>query len=52
MYELGKQLRGGKSGDGALVLEKLMNASFDDNDCDVIPPHLFSLTNTPKIGAS
>ena len=52
MYELGQELRGGKFGDGALVLEQLMNAPFDDDDCGAMPPHLFSLTNTPKFGAS
>ena len=53
MYELGQQLRGGKFGDGALVLEQLMNSPFDDDDdCGVMPPHLVSLTNTPKLGAS
>ena len=51
MYELGKQLRGGKFGDGALVLEQLMNAPFDDGDCGVMPPYLVSLTNIPKLGA-
>ena len=52
MYELGQQLRGGKFGDGALVLEQLMNAPFDDDDFGVMPPNLVSLTNTPKLGAS
>ena len=52
MYELGKQLRGGKFGDGALVLEQLMNAPFDDDDCGVMPPHLVSLINTLKLWAS
>ena len=52
MYELGQKLRGGKFRDGALVLEQLMNAPFDDDDCGVMPPHLVSLTNTPKVGTS
>ena len=52
MYELGQKLRGGKFRDGALVLEQLMNAPFDDDDCGVILPHLVSLTNTPKLGSS
>ena len=52
MYELGQKLRAGKFGDGELVLEQLMNAPFDDDDCGVMPPHLVSLTNTPKLGAS
>ena len=52
MYELGQQLRLGKFGDGALVLEHLMNAPFDDDDCGAMPPQLLSLTNTPKLGAS
>ena len=52
MYELEQQLREGKIGDGALVLEQLVNAPFDDYDCGVMTPHLVSLTNTPKLGAS
>ena len=52
MYVLGKQLRGGKFEDGALVLEQPVNAPFDDDDCGVMPPHLVSLTNTPELGAS
>ena len=52
MYELGKQLREGKFGDGALVLEQMVNSPFYDDDCGVMPPHLVSLTNTPKLGAS
>ena len=52
MYELGQRLRGGKFGDGALVLEQLMSAPFYDDDCSMMPPHLVSLTNTPKLGAS
>ena len=49
---IGEKLRGGKFGDGELVLEQLMNAPFDYDDCGVIPPHLVSLTKTPKLGAS
>ena len=45
-------MKGGKFGDGALVLEQLMNAPFDDDDCGVILPHLVSQTNTPKLAAS
>ena len=52
MYELGKQLRGGKFGDGAFVLEQLMNAPFDDYYCGAMPPYIVSLMNTPKLGAS
>ena len=52
MYELGKKLRARKFGDWALVLEQLMNAPFDDDDCGAMPPHLFSLANTPKLGVS
>ena len=52
MYELGQQLRGGKFGDEALVLEQLMNAPFDDDDYGAMPPHLVSLTNNPKLGTS
>ena len=51
MYELGQQLRGRKFGDGELVLEQLMNAPFDDDDCHAIPSHLVSLNNTSKLGA-
>ena len=52
MYELEEHLRRGKFGDGALVLKKLMNFPFDDDDFGVMPPHLVSVTNTPKLGAS
>ena len=52
MYGLGKQLRGGKFGDGEMVLKQLMNSCFDDGGCGVMPPHLVSLTNTPNLGAS
>jgi len=45
-------LRATKFGYEALVLEKLMNTHFDYDDCDVMPPHLVSLTTTPKLGAS
>ena len=30
---------------------QLMNSPFDDDDCGAIPPHLVSLTNTPKLGS-
>ena len=41
MYELVQQLRAGKFGDGALVLEQLMNAPFDDDECGDSTPSSF-----------
>ena len=49
---IGAEIERREFGDGALVLEQLMNAPFDDDYCGVMPPHLVSLTNTPKVGTS